>query len=178
MTAYLALLRGINLGSRNKIAMGDLRELLAAMGHGDVRTHLQTGNAIFTASGEPPDLAADIEKRVAADLGVSCAVLVLTQAELAEVVARNPLAVEGNDPSKLHVTFLAGEPDPDRIGRLDGLAAEGEAHAVVGRAVYLYAPHGYGRTKLSNTTVEKRLGVAATTRTWRVVTTLDAMMKD
>jgi len=176
MTTYLALLRGINLGSRNKIAMPALREVFTALGHGDVRTHLQTGNVIFTATGDAASLAAELEKCVADDLGATTTVLLRTASEVAKVAGNNPLAGGAADPSKLHVTFLAGRPDRGRVPRLDELAAEPEEFAVKGREVYLYCPNGYGRTKLSNANLEKRLGVAATTRTWKVVTTLHELM--
>jgi len=178
MTTYLALLRAINVGTA-KVSMDDLRKLFDAMGHGDVRTHLRTGNVIFTASGSsgPARLAAEIEKRVAQDLGVPSTILVRTTREVARVIACNPFADGTRDEAKLHVTFLADKPKPDRIARLDPLPADGEEFSVAGREVYLHCPNGYGRTKLSNANLERRLGVAGTTRTWRVVGTLHDMMR-
>lgn len=173
---YLALLRGINLGSRNRVVMGELREMFAAMGHGDVATHLQTGNVLFTASGPAAPLAADIERRLASELGVTVTVLLRSKSELGKVVARNPLAADVADPSKLHVTFLADSPDRGRDEKLAALCAPDEAYAVLGREVYLHCPNGYGRTKLSNANLEKRLGVPATTRSWKVVNTLNGLM--
>jgi len=177
MKAYLALLRGINLGSTNKIAMPDLRELFTALGHGDVRTHLQTGNVIFTTDRSGRSLAADLQERIANDLGVRTTVLLRTASELAAVAGDNPLAGAAPDPSRLLVTFLDGKPDRDGVPKLDALKGDGEEFVVRGREVYLHCPNGYGRTKLSNTNLEKRLGVAATTRTWKVVTTLHEMMR-
>lgn len=173
---HLALLRGINVGGNTQLAMEPLRELFGRLGHEDVRTHLRTGNVVFTPSGdvEPSRLATEIEKRVADDLGVRTTVLVRTADEIASVIDANPLAV--GDVTKLHVTFLADAPQDDRTRRLDGLPAGGEEFALVGREVYLYCPNGYGRTKLSNANLERRLGVTATTRTWRVVSTLHDML--
>ena len=172
MTTYLALLRGINVGSTTKVEMQGLRKLFEALGHGEVRTHLRTGNVIFTASGRKPSLVAGIEKRIAEDLGVRTTVLLRTAAELAKVASGNPLAGGRRDESKLHVTFLAEPPDRGRISELDALAGAQEEFAVAGREVYLYCPNGYGRTKLSNANLEKRLGVTATTRSWKVTTKL------
>lgn len=179
MTAYLALLRGINVGPTTQVAMVALRQLVERLGLGDVRTHLRTGNVIFTGPADPAEaaeLAARLQLRVAEDLGVPAKVLVRSAAELAAVVAGNPLSTSSHDPSRLHVTFLDAAPARSRVAELDGLPAEGEEFAVAGREVYLYCPHGYGRTRLSNANLEKRLGAVATTRSWKVTTTLHTML--
>ena len=178
MARYLALLRAINVGS-SQVAMEDLRKQFEALGHDEVRTHLRTGNVIFTATGRPDlaRLAAEIEKRVAEDLGVPSTILIRTTNELAKVVKANPFADGTRDETKMHVTFLSDEPAADRVPRLDRLPASGEEFAVAGREVYLYCPNGYGRTKLNNANLERGLGVAGTTRTWRVVNTLLDMMR-
>jgi uncharacterized protein (DUF1697 family) len=182
VTAYLALLRGINVGPTTQLAMAELRQLVQRLGHGNVRTHLRTGNVMFTVPGDradppgPAELAAQLQRHIAEDLGVPAKVLIRSAAELAAVVSGNPLSTGGHDPARLHVTFLDAAPARTRIAELDGLPAEGEEFAVAGREVYLYCPHGYGRTKLSNTNLEKRLGVVATTRSWKVTTTLHAMI--
>lgn len=173
MTRYAALLRGINLGSRNKIGMPDLRELFQTLGHTDVETYLQSGNVIFTSADDDPSLlAADLEKRIAADLGVNAAVLLRTADHLAQIVGDNPFLRRTSDLTKLHVTFLAEEPDGDRASRLEKPSGEPAEFSLAGREVYLHCPNGYGRTKLNNAYLEKRLGVAATTRNWRTVTSL------
>ena len=83
--------------------------------------------------------------------------------------------MRGIDPSKLHVTFLSGDPPPKALEQLLPLAAKSEQVRIVGQEVFLYCPDGYGNTKLSNTAIEKKLGVGATTRNWRTVNTLLAM---
>ena len=176
MTTYLALLRGINVGSK-QVGMDDLRKVFEALGHGDVRTHLRTGNVVFTSTGGPAARAKEIEKRLAEDLGLESTVLIRTTGQLARTVKGNPLADGSRDPARLHVTFLADAPKADRAAGLDDLPAEGEEFSVAGREVYLHCPNGYGRTKLSNANLERRLGVRATTRTWRVVNTLHDMMR-
>jgi uncharacterized protein (DUF1697 family) len=179
MTRYLALLRAVNVG-KAQVSMPELRKLFEALGHEDVRTHLRTGNVIFTAAGRPRParLAAELEKRVADDLGVPSTILIRTTDELAKVVAGNPFADSTRDEAKLHVTFLADKPAADRIARLDPLPAGGEEFSVADRQVYLHCPNGYGRTKLNNANLERRLGVAGTTRTWRVVNALLDMMRN
>src|SRR5687767_13816123 len=115
MPTYVALLRGINLGARNKIAMADLRQLFAAFGHADVKTYVQSGNVIFKHDGKDSlRLAGDIEKRITRDLGLTVTVLLRTHDDLREVVANNPFLEQRADPTRLHVTFLTDTPPRGR----------------------------------------------------------------
>jgi uncharacterized protein (DUF1697 family) len=172
MKAYVALLRGINLGARNKVSMADLRALFAALGAVDVATYVQSGNVLFSSTDSAGKLTEAIEKRIRSDLGIEVAVLLRTQPQLAKVLARNPFADDVSDPTKLHVTFLADKPDPARVRKLDPTLAEPDEFRVSGQEVYLHTPNGYGRSKLSNAYFEKQLDVRATTRNWRTVTKL------
>ena len=164
----VALLRGINLGARNKIAMGDLRELFADLGAEDVKTHVQSGNVIY----EGPVDAGAIEARIKRDLGLEIVVVIRTAAELAGVVDKNPFAKKASDPKQLHVTFLVAKPTAARVKDLDPERSPSDEFAVTGREVYLYTPNGYGVSKLSNAYFEKKLGVTGTSRNWTTVTTL------
>lgn len=173
MTVYVALLRGINLGGHNRVSMPDLRNLFTTLGHDGVRSYIQSGNLIFNSTvDDPARLAAEIERGVARDLGVSVTVLVRTSDELTRVVANNPFTGRDVDASTLHVTFLADEPDPDRATELRAPAGMPDEFVLASREVYLHCPEGYGRTRLNNTFFEKRLATAATTRNWKVVNTL------
>jgi uncharacterized protein (DUF1697 family) len=173
MTTYVALLRGINVGGRTKVGMEELRRVFLALGHADVKTYVQSGNVLFRCPVEEPSrLAGDLERRIARDLGVTTTVLLRTRDDLAHVVANNPFLGRGLDPATLHVTFLAETPDPRRVASLETPSGEPDAFSLAGREVYLHCPNGYGRTKLNNAYLERRLGVAATTRNWRTVTTL------
>ncbi len=168
MPTYVALLRGINLGARNKIAMADLRELFAALGCEDVSTYVQSGNVVFRSPvRSAAKLQGGIEERIRADFGLQIRVLVRTSDELATVAEGNPF-----DPATAHVTFLAEKPPADRTKKLGERTFEPDAFRVTGRQVYLRCPNGYGRSKLSNAFLEKQLAVAATTRNWKTVTAL------
>jgi len=170
MTRYVALLRGINVGGRTRVAMADLRRLALDLGHTQVETYVQSGNLLFgSPAGKPARLAGELERRIAKDLGVSVTVLVRTGDDLARVVAANPFLGGSADPAKLHVTFLAAAPDPERGAQLEAPAGQPDQLSLAGREVYLHTPNGYGRSKLSNAFLEKRLGVAATTRNWKTV---------
>jgi uncharacterized protein (DUF1697 family) len=176
---HVALLRGINLGARNKISMADLRALFEALGHDEVATHLQSGNVVFkSAGGKPADLIRAIEKRIKSDLGLDVTVLLRSKAQLAKVAAGNSFAAREKDPAKLHVTFLAETPARSRVRDLAPDPGGSEEFRIAGREVYLHYPDGYGRSKLSNAWFEKQLGVAATTRNWRTVTKLAELVSE
>ncbi len=123
MTRYVVLLRGINVGGRTKVAMADLRQVFADLGYADAQTYLQSGNVVFrNPARQPADLAAEIEARIARDLGVSITVLLRTGDDLTRVVANNPFLDQVSDFAKLHVTFLAAEPEPERAARFEAPA--------------------------------------------------------
>jgi uncharacterized protein (DUF1697 family) len=172
VTTYAALLRGINVAGHATVAMADLHAVFAGLGFAGISTYLRTGNVLFGTEAPRAALAADIEARLDREIGVRTTVLLRSRDELAALTAANPFLGQQDDPTKLHVTFLAEEPGRARIASLAALAAQGEEVAVVGRDVYLHCPHGYGRTKLTNTNIEKKLAVTGTTRNWRTVTTL------
>ena len=170
--SYVALVRGINLGSRKRVSMPDLRKLFTSLGAEDVTTYVQSGNVVFKSSEGARKLTAAIERRIRRDLGLTVTVLVRTQPQLAKVLAGNPFAKRVKDPTKLHVTFLAEKPARSRVSDLDPERAGPDELRVVGQEVYLHCPNGYGRSKLTNAYFEKELGVRATTRNWRTVTKL------
>jgi uncharacterized protein (DUF1697 family) len=168
---YVALLRGINLGSRNKVSMPDLRTLLTDLRAEDVTTYVQSGNVVFRSSvGRQPELIEAIEMQIKRDLGLSVTVLLRTKAQLAKILAGNPFA--NHEPTELHVTFLADSPSRASVRELATRDFEPDGFRIVGREVYLHCPNGYGKSKLSNAYFEKAFDVAATTRNWRTVTKL------
>ena len=154
--------------------MADLRTLMEGLGHESVETYLQSGNAVFRSSRKSDAaLASAMEKAIAAELGLTVSVLVRTGAELA--ARRRRHAVRG--PRRRHEAAPRRVPvrgaRPPRRSRSSTLAqfAPDEIE-VAGREVYLHYPDGLGRSKLTNAVLERRLGVAATMRNWRTVTTL------
>ena len=174
MPVYIALLRGINVSGHKIVKMERLRAACAALGFTEVKTYVQSGNVIFAS----PDrslvaLAKRIERKILEEFGFSVPVFLTTVKELEGVIHRNPFSQKpGIDPTKLHVTFLSGDPPPTALGILSPLAAGPEQLKVLGREIHLYCPNGYGNTKLSNTNIEKKLSVGATTRNWKTINTL------
>jgi uncharacterized protein (DUF1697 family) len=175
----VALLRGVNVGGNNRVAMAHLRELMHELGYGDVRTHLQSGNAVFTAVGTPPEVAAqEIEGQLARSLGLGVRVLVRTAADLARVVSANPLPDAVAEPSRFLVTFLSAPPDPDLLGALDPADFEPEVFGFGERELYVWCPEGVRTIKLSHAFLERRFGVLATARNWNTVTRLLALARE
>ena len=182
MTTYVILLRGINVGGKNKVPMAKLKQFAEEQGFDKVVTYIQSGNVVFTASGSADDtaLADDLEKAIADELGVTCRVVVLTSAELARTVADNPFPGEP-DPKRLHAIFLtapAGEAAQVHLAqvrdKLGGKIGRDEVQ-IVGRTVYLHTPDGFGRSELAKALSRPRGPAEGTARNWATVTTLLAM---
>jgi uncharacterized protein (DUF1697 family) len=181
---HIALLRGINLGRRNKVAMADLRRVVSSLGHTDVATYIQSGNVAFTpASADGPDaLAAALERAISAELGVSPRVVVLTREQLARVVRDNPYPDEDN-PKAVHAVFLTADPGPELAGVVADAqrkaAAKGsrDTATLVGRTLFLHTPDGFGRSELAAALVARagRSEPAGTARNWSTVGKLLAM---
>jgi uncharacterized protein (DUF1697 family) len=170
---HVALLRAVNVGGRNRISMARLRELLEGLGYGEVRTHLQSGNAVFTAPSMPPErVAHKIERALADELGLAAKVLVRTHAELEGVVAANPLLDVASDHARLLVTFLSEAPAREALSELAPADFEPDVFALGEREIYAWYPDGVRATRLSNAFWERRLGVVATGRNWNTVTRL------
>ena len=174
----MALLRAVNVGGRNRVAMAQLRELLSGLGYVDVRTHLQSGNAVFIAPDgiSSEQVEAEIEGALESELGLVARVLVRTRAELERVVAENPLLDVADDRARLLVVFLSGEPDRAAVSELAPADFEPDVFALGEREIYAYYPDGVHATRLSNAFWERRLGMAATGRNWKTVTRLLEML--
>jgi uncharacterized protein (DUF1697 family) len=171
-TTYAALLRGVNLGTRNRVRMADLRALVEELGCTDVSTYLQSGNVVFRSDRAAAPLAKTIERAIRSELGLDVAVVIRSRRQLERLVAGCPFGRPKGKENKLYVTFLAKKPEAPRARKLREESFEPERFELAGEDVYLFFPNGYGRSKLNNALLERRLGVAATTRNWRTVTAL------
>lgn len=168
---YAALLRGINLGSQRKVAMVDLRDALEEMGLTEIRTHLQSGNAVFTAEEvEPLTLRARLEEALADSFEIDIPVVLVSQPEMVEIVDGCPYQAEGKaDPTKVHVTFLDDTPSGSIWETMDADEYLPDEFVVGQRVIYLHLPNGMARTKLPGRLERAMMGVTATTRNWRTV---------
>lgn len=171
----IALIRGINVGRAKRVAMADLRAVIGDLGYRDVRTLLNSGNIVFDlAKPARADAAPAIEKAIAARLGVSARVTVLTAAELAAAVVENPLHEVAGDPSRLLVTVLANPADRRRLEPLAAQQWAPEALALGTRVAYLWCAEGIMASRLAEA-VGRLLGDGATSRNWATMTKLHAL---
>lgn len=173
---HIALLRGINVGRAKRVAMADLRALVEGLGYSDVRTLLNSGNVVFTAPGVPArEAAAHIEEAMPAQLGVAARVTVITAAELAAVVAGNPLLKIATDPARFLVAFLNSPADRQRLEPLMQQEWTPDALALGERVAYLWCAGGILESRLLQA-AGRALGDAVTTRNWATVLKLWGMV--
>jgi uncharacterized protein (DUF1697 family) len=170
-TRYAVLLRGINVGKARQVDMGRLREVLAERGHGDVRTHLRSGNVVLDAALGEAALAADVEEALRTAFGMEVPVVVRTGAEIAAVVSADPLGEVATDPARYLVTFLPTAPDRDRVAALPP-PPEGEDHRLIGRELYQWLPGGVLGSSMSGWKWGELLGPVGTARNWNTVSKL------
>ncbi len=170
---HVALLRGINVGGKNKLPMRILASLFEAAGCADVTTYIQSGNVVFRAGQElTRDIPARIQATIEGELGLNVPVLTRSADELRSVLDRHPFVATGADTSRLYVGFLANEPGPERVATLDPGRSPPDEFAVLGREVYLRLPNGAARTKLTNAYFDRRLGTTCTVRNHRTLLAL------
>ncbi len=179
MTTYLALLRGINVGGKNPVPMAVLRTMFTELGHAEARTYIQSGNVVFrtTKPAKEPALVRSIEDAIASTFTLQVPVVVRTGAQLATVLTGNPFLVTGTDHRTLHVAFLAARPSAKAVAVLDPDRSAPDAFEVRGREIYLHYPNGSGRSTLTLDYFERTLGIRATVRNWKTVTTLLDLMQ-
>ncbi len=172
----VALLRGINVGGKNRLPMADLRDIFEAAGCGAVRTYIQSGNAVFEAA---RDLAEAVPEIVALAIserfGYETSVIVRSGEELRRIAASNPFDTSG-DPRFLLVAFLRDTPTADSVSRLDPDRSPPDEFVVRGRDIYLRYPNGVARSKLTNEYLAAQLGTVSTMRNWRTVLRLLEMV--
>ncbi|MGO9310421.1 MAG: DUF1697 domain-containing protein [Spirochaetia bacterium] len=176
---YVALLRGVNVGTAKRVAMADLRALVEDLGYGEVRTLLNSGNIVFSAAGTVPrDAAVGIQKALEAKRGVSARVMVVSGKELSQVLAANPLARIADNPSRMLVGILGEAADRKKLAEIEDKdwGKEKIAWGGTDRAVYLWIPAGVIESKL-NAAVSKALGDELTARNWSTMLKLEQMTK-
>ncbi len=181
MPNYVLLLRGVNLGGHKRVAMADLRRVLEGLGHAEVSTLLQSGNALFSAdpaSGADEErLRLDIERALTRELGFGVPCVLRHRAELRRVVERNPLAEVAHNPARLVVTFLLRPPDTAALASVDADSYAPVVLAPGEREIYGWYPNGVGQSRLTQAFFERRLGgEVATARNWNTVTRLLELM--
>ena len=167
---YLVMPRGINVGTRNRVPMAELRSQLADEGYAGVATVLQSGNVVVSTESDRPDEVAGAMQRLLSDeFDVNVPCVVRTANQVRRVLERNPLQEIVSDPSRYLVNFLSKEPDPEVVGALLEEDHSPEAIAIEGSEAYVWTPDGVKAMTLSYAYLEKRFGVVATARNWNTL---------
>jgi uncharacterized protein (DUF1697 family) len=177
MKTYIALFMGINIGGNNLLPMKELKAILEKLGSENVKTYIQSGNAVFHHAAKSDELANKISVAVHKNSGFKPHVLLREPIDLEKAVAANPFPEAEKDPKHLHVFFLGSVPRKPDLDTLESIKIKSERFALKGKLFYFHAPDGVGRSKLAGR-VEKALGVAATARNWRTVLKLLEMAKE
>ncbi|ABQ27680.1 DUF1697 domain-containing protein [Geotalea uraniireducens] len=178
MKIYIALFRGINVGGNNILPMKELVTLLESLGLQQVKTYIQSGNAVFRSTADNILRLADtIRSEIKRRHGFEPCVLLMEITEMEKAMAANPFPEAVTEPNTLHLNFLSSIPvNPDLKG-LEKLRSENERYELKDKVFYLHAPDGIGRSKLG-ANAEKLLGVLMTGRNWRTVSKILALAKE
>lgn len=175
MSPYVGLLRGVNVGGKNKLPMRDLVALVEAARGADARTFIQSGNVVFRAEpGDVERVRAAIVAGIAARFGFAPPLVLLDGASFAGALVDPPFPEAPED--QRHVYFLADTPAPDRVARLDPARSPGDRFAVRGREVHLWLANGVADTKLTNSWLDRGLATVSTGRNWRTIRAIVAML--
>ncbi|MGW9684162.1 DUF1697 domain-containing protein [Flagellimonas sp. 2504JD1-5] len=177
MKSFIAFLRGINVSGQKKIKMADLKQALESNGLDNVQTYIQSGNLVFEADKTNQEkLGETINKTIFSAFGFDVPVLVLTLHEMARILAANPFSDEPEKKS-LYYVLLKTKPKPELVNEFNQIKFENEDFAITDNCVYLRCKAGYGKAKLSNNFVERKLKVKATARNLRTMEKMVEMAK-
>jgi uncharacterized protein (DUF1697 family) len=174
---YILLLRSVNVGGTGSLAMKDLVRLLEKHGASEIRTYIQSGNAVFRASrAQAAALPSKLRAGLSRKLGFAPEVILLRIEDLESAIASNPYREAEAEPGSLQLTFLASLPKSPDLAALEKLRKENERFTLKGRVFYLHAPDGFGKSRLV-ARIERALGVAGTARNWRTVLKLQELAR-
>lgn len=176
MPTYIALMRGLNVGGSNRLAMRDLRAVFERAGGLNVSTYIQSGNVLFqaTSADYAKNLAMSVSKTVEKEFRIQSPVIVRTAKQMKLVARIKPFGESESANAATHVAFLEVKPSAQTVAAIDSRRAPGDSIAVLGREVYLHLPRGVARTRFSSAYLDKLFGIH-TTRNWRTVGKLAAM---
>ncbi|MFL5930848.1 MAG: DUF1697 domain-containing protein [Gaiellaceae bacterium] len=172
---YVALFRGVNLARQRRLDMKALARVLDDLGYEDSRTFLQSGNAVLTSPKSAAQVKRELEREIASEFGLETEVFLRTRAQLAKVVAANPLEQVVENPSWYQVSFLASKLPAEAARGLQQADVAPEQVVVLGREIYAWYPSGMQRSGLTQLLTERKLGVSSTARNWNTVTKLLAL---
>ncbi len=179
MATYISLLRGINVSGQKKVNMKELKALYESLNLDKVSTYIQSGNVVFNSEQYAEDeLKHNIEIAIEKHYGFNVPVIIINNSKFSKALTDLPfkdieLATQG---SKILFSFLSKTPDKDLIDTLHHYLTASEQLIILGDVVYLYCPDGYGKTKVTNNLLERKLAVTSTTRNLKTVIKLQEML--
>jgi len=178
MARLVALLRAVNVGGRGTLAMADLRDLFAALAFPGARSLLQSGNVVFDGDKRTPAAVEGLlEKATAERLGVATHYFVRTAKQWSDIIAANPFRREAKEiPGYLHMLCLKKAPTAADVKSLQAAVRGPEVVRAVGLQAYIVYPDGAGRSRLTPTLIESKLGTRGTARNWNTVLKIAALL--
>jgi len=178
MTAYVALLRGVNVGGARGLPMPALQALFEGAGALGVKTLIQSGNVLFeTSEDRSADIVAAVGAAISRDFGFEAPIVLRNARQWRAMIDGNPYLRRGVDPKTLHAGCLSAQPDPARAVRLDPDRSPPDEFEVRGDTIYLNLPNGVARSRLTNAWFDSTLGVVCTMRNWATVTRLAQILE-
>lgn len=181
METYIILLRGINVSGKNKLPMAELKALCESLGFTKVKTYIQSGNVVmlYPKLKDASEISNMLKHAIAKRFSYEVESIVLTIQQLKAIIEESPFLNIGNiDFSSCYITYLQTIPDMSKIEKLESIAYNSDKMIFMNDVVYIYCPEGYGKTKFSNTFIESKLKVCATTRNWKTTNTLLELAKE
>ena len=170
MQTYIAILRGINVGGKKIIKMTDLVKLFDNLGYFNIRTYIQSGNVIFEADDDKYLIHGYLEQSIMETFGFEVPLILISKNELQELIDKNPFIKNTiSEIDNLHATFLNTFPDALNIKGLETIDFSPDKFMIIDKCLYLKCSGKYSDSKLTNTFIEKKLKVRATTRNWKTV---------
>ena len=176
MTIYIALLRGINVGKHNRIKMADLKNLLETMGLTKVKTFIQSGNVLFEAKGDAPQLSQQLEDEISKTYGFPVPVILRTAEEYEQIIRDCPYSIDSlKEGESIQLAFLADEPSQDKMETLLSYNSNPDECFINRKEVYLLLRQSILDSKLAAQL--PKLGVPVTVRNWKTVIKLSTMVE-
>lgn len=176
MTIYIALLRGINVGKNNRIKMADLKSLLETMGLEKVKTYIQSGNVLFEANDQAPQLSQRLEEEIGKTFRFPVPVILRTAEEYERIIRECPYSMESlKEGESIQLAFLADEPTQEKIEYLRNFNSEPDECLINGKEVYFFLRQSILDSKLAAQLT--KLGVPVTVRNWKTVIKLSTMVE-
>jgi uncharacterized protein (DUF1697 family) len=166
------------MAGHNKIRMTDLEDMFKVSGFLDAETYIQSGNVIFSGDGELSDmeLTAKIESEIRTRFGYSITALLRSLIDLEKIAAFNPFMARNDfDPAKSAVIFLNEKPSEEQLEKVKNVDYPPDKFQIIGKEIFIYCPHGFGKTKLYTNFFEKMMKVSGTARNWNSVNTILTM---